>query len=353
MWGISLTVFLVGAMVMTLVLSQSAGVAAVLLAAAISTTVIGIVVPLFMWVDRLESEPASMLLFAFGWGALVATAVSIGLSLLLTPLLEGVGVASEIAAPVVTAPIVEEFAKCMGVLVIFVFARREFNGVVDGIVYAGIVAIGFAFVEDILYLARSYEVLGQSGLVSVFVLRCLVTPFAHPMFTVCFGIALGLVAHQQRARYAVVPLIGYLAAVAAHGVWNGAALSDLWLPLYFLLQVPLFIGFVFIVVFARRQEVRMIRDHLTGYGMNGWFSPAEVAMLTCPGSRRRARRWAKENLGPDGEATMRAFQDESAELAIARDHLERGDSHQWWGPREQALLHTCAGHRSALHAMRR
>jgi len=353
MWGTSLTVFLVGALVMTLVLSQNAGAAAILLAAAISTTVIGIVVPLFMWVDRLESEPASMLLFAFGWGALVATALSIGLSLALTPLLEGIGVPSEVAAPVVAAPIVEEFAKAMGVVAIFAFARREFNGVVDGIVYAGMVAIGFAFVEDILYLARSYEVLGQSGLVSVFVLRCLVTPFAHPIFTVCFGIALGLVAHQQRARYAVVPLIGYLAAVAVHAVWNGAALTDLWLPLYFLLQVPLFIGFVVIVVFARRREVRMIRDHLTGYGMNGWFAPGDVAMLTCPGRRRRARRWAKESLGPDGEAVMRAFQDESSELAIARDHLERGDSAQWWEPREQALLHTCAGHRSALHAMRR
>lgn len=346
-----MTVFLIGALAMTLVLSQSAGVAGVLLAAAISTTVIGIVVPLFLWVDRLEAEPAPMLWFAFGWGALVATALSIGVSLLLTPLLEGAGVPVDLAASVVAAPLVEEFAKCLGVVVIFAFARREFNGVVDGIVYAGVVAIGFAFVEDILYLARSYDVLGQSGLVSVFVLRCLVTPFAHPMFTVCFGIALGLVAHQQRARYAVVPLIGYLVAVAAHGVWNAAALSDLWLPLYFLLQVPLFIGFVVVVGFARRREVAMIRDHLTGYGLNGWFSPGDVAMLTCPGSRRRARRWAKDNLGSDGEAVMRSFQDEASELAIARDHLERGDSVQWWGPREQELLHTCAAHRSALHSM--
>ncbi len=353
MWGISLTAFLLGALVLTLVMSQSAGAAAVLLAAAISTTVIGIVVPLFLWVDRLESEPAPMLWFAFGWGALIATTVSIGLSVALTPLLERLGVSADIAASVVAAPIVEEFAKCLGVVAIFVFARREFNGVVDGIVYAGIVAIGFALVEDILYMARSYEVLGQSGLVSVFVLRCIFTPFAHPMFTVCFGISLGLVAHQQRARYAVVPLIGYLAAVGAHGIWNGATLTNLWLPLYFLFQVPLFIGFITIVVFARRRETRMIRDHLTGYGMNGWFSPGDVAMLTCPGSRRRARRWAKENLGPTGEATMRAFQDESSELAIARDHLERGDSIEWWGPKEQELLHTSAAHRSALHTMRR
>ncbi len=77
LWGTTLTAFLLGALVLTLVMSHSAGAAAVLLAAAISTTVIGIVVPLFVWVDRLESEPAPMLWFAFGWAA-IATTVSIG-----------------------------------------------------------------------------------------------------------------------------------------------------------------------------------------------------------------------------------------------------------------------------------
>ncbi len=85
------------------------------------------------------------------------------MSVALTPGLERVGAPSAIAASVVAAPIVEEFSKGMGVVAIFVFARREFNGVVDGIVYAGIVAIGFAFVEDILYLARSYEVSANRG----------------------------------------------------------------------------------------------------------------------------------------------------------------------------------------------
>ncbi len=345
LWGMAGTGFLIGAFLITLFMSQSAGLAGVLLAAAVSTTVIGIVVPLFMWVDRLEAEPPRMLWFAFLWGALVATAASIVLSLGLTPMLEAFGVPSEVAGSVVAAPVVEEFAKCAGVLVIFAMARREFNGVVDGIVYAGMVAIGFAFVEDILYLASSYEVLGQSGLISIFVIRCLFTPFAHPMFTVCFGIALGMVAHKQHARY-VVPAIGFMAAVGAHAMWNAATLTDMWVPLYFLVQFPLFLGFIWMMTWARRAEAMMIRDHLTAYGMNGWFTPSEVAMLSSPARRREARRWAKDTYGRTGEAAMRAFQDESSELAIACDHPGRGDNAQWWGPREQSLLHTSAGHRA-------
>ncbi len=348
LWGIAGTALLVGALLLTLVLTQSAGLAAVLLAAAVSSTVIGIVVPLFLWVDRLEAEPPRMLWFAFGWGALIATVVSIGVSLALTPVLEAVGVPADLAGPVVAAPIVEEFAKCAGVLFIFVMARREFNGVVDGIVYAGLVAIGFAFVEDILYLARSYELLGQSGLITVFVLRCLFTPFAHPMFTVCFGIALGMVAHKRHVRYAVTPAAGFVLAVATHAIWNGATLTDLWVPLYFLFQFPLFLGFLWMIAWARRAEALMIRDHLTAYGMNGWFTPGEVSMLSSPARRRAARRWAKDTFGDPGEAAMRAFQDESSELAIARDHLERGDQRRWWGPRERALLATSAQHRALL-----
>lgn len=333
---------------MTLVLSQGVGIAAVLLAAAVSTTVIGIVVPLFLWVDRLEAEPPRMLWFAFGWGALVATAASIALSLLLTPVLQALGVPQDLAASVVAAPIVEEFSKGVGVLVIFAMARREFNGVVDGIVYAGLVAIGFAFVEDIVYLARSYELLGQSGLISLFVIRCLFTPFAHPMFTVCFGIGLGMAAHQGSARRVLTPALGFLAAVGAHAVWNAATLTDLWVPLYFLVQFPLFLGFIWMIFWARRTEALMIRDHLTAYGMNGWFTPGEVSMLCSPARRRSARRWAKDTYGSHGEAAMRAFQDESSELAIARDHLQRGDHPQWWKAREQSLLTTSAQHRSLV-----
>ena len=54
------------------------------------------------------------------------------------------------------APIVEEFAKGLGVFIIFVIARRAFDGPIDGIVYGGLVGAGFAFTENIQYFAISF-----------------------------------------------------------------------------------------------------------------------------------------------------------------------------------------------------
>ena len=350
-WGPSGTIFLLAALALVVLLTESIGVAGFLLAAVISTTVIGIVVPAFLWVDRLEAEPPALLWFAFGWGALVATTGSLVVSLAALDAVAARGLDVGLIGAVVVAPVVEELFKGLGVLVIFLVARREFNGIVDGITYAGLVAIGFAFVEDIFYLGQGYEQLGQPGLVSVFVLRCLFTPFAHPMFTVCFGLALGLVAHRRQWRYALVPLLGYLVAVTAHALWNAAAGVEAWLWVYLLVQVPLFAGFLGLLVWARQREVRTLREHLTAYGLNGWFTPAEVAMLISPSQRRQARRWARARYGPAGEAAMRAFQDESAELAIAREHLEHGARSCWWAAREHRLLGVAEQHRAVLRSL--
>src|SRR5699024_6116810 len=123
---------------------------------------------------------------------------------------------------------------------------------------------------------------------------------------------------------------------------------DGFLLLYVLVQVPLFIGFLLVLFFSRRQERRMLREHLTGYGLNGWFTPAEVAMLISPRERRRARAWARRAGGTRAEQAMEAFQDESSELAIARHHLERGDPDPVWGHRERALLHAVQSRRAVF-----
>ena len=119
------------------------------------------------------------------------------------------------------APVTEEVAKGLGVLLIFLAARREFNGVTDGIVYAGIVAAGFAFVENILYLGRSFAedgaLIGQNGgVLAVLILRGLFSPFAHPLFTSMIGIGCGLAATSCiPVLRPVYVLVGYLLAVVA------------------------------------------------------------------------------------------------------------------------------------------
>lgn len=348
--GISVTIFALCGLFLAVVVADSTGATAAMLGLLTASTALGIVVPVFLWVDRLEAEPARIMWFAFLWGALVSTAGALILNELGMAFFAGLHLDPVFTGSVLVAPILEEALKCLGVLMIFVFARREFNGVVDGLVYAGMVAVGFAFIENIIYLGGAFNDAGASGLVGLFVLRCLMSPFAHPMFTACFGLALGLIAYRRRWSMAFVPLLGYLASVFLHFLWNFAATSsnDGFLLSYLVVQVPLFIGFVVLLVFSRRQERRMLREHLTGYGLNGWFTPAEVAMLVSPRERRRARAWARGVGGSRAEAAMEAFQDESSELAIARHHLERGDPDPVWARREQALLQVTQARRTVF-----
>jgi RsiW-degrading membrane proteinase PrsW (M82 family) len=335
-------------LVLSIVVLDSTGVTATMLGILTASIALGIVVPVLLWVDRVEAEPARIMWFAFLWGALVSTVGALVLNEIGMAFFAGLRVDPLFAGAVLVAPIVEEALKCLGVLVIFVVARREFNGVVDGIVYAGMVAVGFAFIENIIYLGGAFNVLGTPGLLGIFVMRCLMSPFAHPMFTACFGLALGMVSFRRRWRYAYIPALGYVAAVFLHFLWNFAAVSSTggFFLAYAVVQVPLFIGFVLILVSSRRQETRMLRDHLTGYGLNGWFTPAEVSMLGSPRERRRARAWARSVGGPRAEAAMEAFQDESSELAIARHHIERGDRDPVWRHREQVLLHSVHARRA-------
>lgn len=345
--GVVITLFALAALVLSRTIADSTGLTGAALGVLAASTAIGIVVPVFLWVDRLEAEPARLMWFAFLWGALISTLGALVLNELGVAFFAALQVDPQVAGAVFVAPAVEEALKCLGVLLLFMFARREFNGVVDGIAYAGVVAAGFAFVENILYLGVGYTELGTGYLLQVFIMRCLVSPFAHPMFTVCFGLALGLIAHRRTPAFAVVPVVGFGMAVFLHALWNFAAISagEGYLVVYALVQVPLFVGFVTVLVWARRRETIMVRDNLTGYGLNGWFTPAEVAMIASPRERRLARAWARAHGGPVAEKAMQAFQDEAAELAVARKHLNAGEGDPGWVMRERSLLHSVGRHR--------
>jgi protease PrsW len=351
--SVVVTVFGIAALLLGVIVYDVIGLAAAGLALVSASIAIGIVVPTFLRIDRLESEPPRLLWFAFLWGALISTLGALVLNELGVAFVAGVHEDPRVVGAVVLAPLTEELAKGLGVLLIFWRARREFNGVTDGIVYAGLAAAGFAFVENILYLGQAYVETGTAGLVGLFVMRCLVSPFAHPMFTVCIGLALGLVAHRRRWSSAWIVVLGFAAAVFLHALWNYSAVvaADAYLVIFAIVQVPLFVAFLLLLRWTSRRESRIMRDTLTGYGINGWFTPGEVAMLADPGERRRARGWARRAGGRRAQRAMTAFQDESGELAMVRKHLdaERGPAPDpEWLRREQHLLQTITAHRRAF-----
>jgi len=311
------------------------------------------VIATFLWLDRYEAEPAHLLAFAFAWGAGVATFAALVINTASVSAITAAG-GDPTATAVFVAPLVEEFFKGLAVLLILLVRRREFDGIVDGIVYAGLAGIGFAFVENILYLGRT---LGDGGAATavVFILRCVVSPFAHPLFTCATGIGLGIASRTRNALVALVaPVVGFAVAVALHGAWNLSASSGLngFLAGYVVLQVPVFVLFGGLAVMARRREGRLIQQNLAIYGSTGWLTPAEVGMLGSLADRKRAREWARGSGGVLAERAMREFQDVGSELAFLRERMVRGAAAPDSRQHEYVMLTTMANLRRVFLAPR-
>jgi RsiW-degrading membrane proteinase PrsW (M82 family) len=322
-----------------------------------------VVLAAFRWVDRYEPEPRRLLAFAFFWGATVAALAAAVLNTATTMVVAagsgspGDGMAT---TAVFVAPWVEEGAKGLAVLAVFLFRRREFDGVVDGIVIAGLTGLGFAFTENILYFGRAFlagsEDLGLSGgffaVGLTFVLRGVLSPFAHPLFTVMTGIGFGVAARSPHAGVRwLAPLVGYLAAVLLHTAWNYSALGGLasFLTGYAVIMVPAFALVVAVALWSRRREGELVARWLPAYAHAGWLAPEDVAMLASLRARRLALAWARGAYGERGAPALQAFQHAATELAFLRDRAERGTAHEDFIQRERSLLADVARTRAAIH----
>lgn len=323
--------------------SVEVGLIGVLVGALAALLPVGLVVGAFLWVDRWEPEPPRLLLLAFAWGACVATLSSLLINS--TARLAGEAILGQdggsLLAATVSAPLAEEAMKGALLFGLLWWRRREFDGVIDGIVYAGLVAAGFAFTENILYFGRAFDVGGlaseQGGVLIVFVLRGLLSPFAHPLFTAMTGIGLGLAAASHNATVRLVaPIAGYLGAVVLHGLWNGSATIGGgigFLSVYGLVMVPLFIGMIVLVVWQRRREQRVVAAALPRFAAAGWIMPSEATLLTSLAGRRGWRAAVRKRSGPEAARALAQYQVLVTQLAFLQARMERGGvgpiGYQW------------------------
>lgn len=118
--GISITLFALCGLFIAVVVVDSTGATAAMLGLLTASTALGIVVPVLLWVDRLEAEPGRIMWFAFLWGALVSTAGALILNEFGMAFFAGLHLDPVFTGSVLVAPIVEEALKCLGVLMIFV-----------------------------------------------------------------------------------------------------------------------------------------------------------------------------------------------------------------------------------------
>ncbi|AWB96814.1 PrsW family intramembrane metalloprotease [Agromyces badenianii] len=333
-------------------LASGLGVPTLLIGSLLALVPLALVLLAVRWVDRWEPEPRWALWFAFLWGAAVSVAIALVVDLglqLAMAFAEPGGTPDEALQAVVQAPIVEELAKGIGVLLIFAFSRSHFDGPVDGLVYAATVAAGFAFTENVLYFGAALAEGGAETLGATFVVRGLFSPFAHVLFTACTGLAIGIGARRGGGAGVIGWfLLGLLGAVLLHALWNGSlAFADDAIGLYFTVQVPIFIAAILLTVLLRRQEERVTRARLAEYGAAGWFSPAEVEMLATQAGRRQARAWARAQT-PPRTAIMRRLIADATHLAFTRQRLLSGRSGPQAAVDEHALLQAVVADRAEL-----
>lgn len=336
---------LVGAGVMSVVLLLSNAPDALAIGVVLAAIPVGPLIATFLWLDRYEPEPPRLLLLAFGWGALVATAAA----LILQSLDQFVLGTPDNWSAAIVAPVTEEGAKGLFVLLLLWFRRRVIDGVLDGIVYAGIVGVGFAFTENILYLGGAYtgsERLGPGGLgaaTGLFVVRGIFSPFAHPLFTSFIGLGVGfaVVAKNRRWRF-FAPLLGYVAAVTAHASWNGSTFfggGQTFVLTYLFAMVPAFLLLVGFAVWARHREGRMLTRSLNDCASRGLIDAAEVPWLVRLPARRVSRRFAKGHGGPLAERAMREYQQQAIELGFLHNRYLRGNAPPDFGARGAQMVH--------------
>ncbi|QIG41041.1 PrsW family intramembrane metalloprotease [Microbacterium sp. 4R-513] len=300
-------------------------------------------------IDRWEPEPRGLVIFALAWGAIAAVAIALGADLLIALVVGPRDTyAAEVFQTVVQAPIVEEFAKGLGVLIVYAIGRRAFDGPVDGIVYGALVGAGFAFTENIQYFAVSYLEGGVGEASTTFFVRGIMSPFAHVMFTSVTGFALGLAARRGATTgQAIGPwLMGLAGAILLHAFWNGSAVFTDFFSVYLMLQVPLFILFVIGILALRREESRLTRTRLGEYAAAGWFTPQEVDMLATPAGRKAGLNWARTLQG-DRTPVMKRFIADATSLAMARQRAVTGRDPRA-GEEERELLGRTAAARQAL-----
>ncbi|GFJ90992.1 hypothetical protein Prum_046340 [Phytohabitans rumicis] len=350
-------------------LGYNIGVTALIIGLVAAILPVPALVACFLWLDRYEPEPAKYLVFCFAWGAFVSTAASLLVNTVSASAFSRFGIPDALVA-VLVAPFIEELTKALGPILLLWRRRREWSGVTDGIVYCGLSAIGFAMVENILYLgghgyaagADQYgPATGAQMVFALFIGRILLFGFAHPLFTSMTGVGLGIASRtgDRRLRW-LAPIGGLLLAMMLHGTWNliptlAQATGENLILLYGFIgvMVPVFFGMVGFAIWLRGWEGRLTERTLPAYVRSGWLSPPEVAALGSLGRRHSARRWARRVAGETGLRAMRAYQFAATRLALLRDGMRRGlydtpEEAARAAAEERQLLESIAAYRQAF-----
>ena len=235
------------------------------------------------WIDRYEKEPLALLGGVFLWGAIIAaggafianTFVGLGIYLF-----TGSQAFTELSTASTIAPLIEESLKGLAVVFVFLFFRREFDSILDGIIYAAITAIGFAATENVWYLyTYGFQSHGLQGILYMFFVRVVLVGWQHPFYTAFTGIGLAISRLSRNTAIKIIaPLMGWGIAVITHSLHN--TISTIFHGLQSLIIGVIFdwsgwIAMFIFIIWALYREQKWIIIQLRDEVPNGVITPAQ------------------------------------------------------------------------------
>ncbi len=309
---VTMIVLSLGGLVIAILIVLTGGPVPTLITTLLAAISFPLLVLVLFWLDRYEPEPTRYRLAAIGWGAVVAVALSV----LAEELLFAVPGTNTFTETAIIAPVVEEAGKGLFLVIVVIFRRAQIHGLLDGLVYGALVGVGFAFVEDIVYYLSSLQ---TGDLPITFFLRGVMGPFAHPLFTSALGIGIGIAVTTRRAPLRVLaPILGYLAAVVMHGIWNGSAFwgGDGFFFTYAVIMLPLLAIVLAVAIWARSREGKMLAAALAQTAAMGWIRPEEIRWIARLSDRMSARAYAKRQGGRQAAEALHEYQQTMTQIAF-------------------------------------
>ena len=249
------------------------------------------------WVDRYEKEPIALLGGVFLWGAIIAAGAAfiinsvIGLGIYF---FTGSQAFTQLSTADAIAPVIEETLKGMAVLFVFLFFRREYDSILDGIVYAAITAIGFAASENVYYIfTYGFQQNGLNGILYMFFVRVILVGWQHPFYTAFTGIGLAVARLNRNTSIKIIaPLIGWAVAIFTHSFHNVLStafqgMQSLAIGLVF--DWSGWVALIIFVIWALYREQKWIVTQLQDEVTNGVITPLQYKVASSTWAQFGAR----------------------------------------------------------------
>jgi RsiW-degrading membrane proteinase PrsW (M82 family) len=351
--GIGIAILLISTMI-TIIVNSVVGISA-LSQNGVSSIIAALTIPLvpaigiFLLVnfmDRYEREPWFLRLAAFLWGAIIAIPPALFIEQNIDNMLQNIfdpNNTNEIIRVIfqgLNAGITEETFKGIGLLLLFIILRDEFDNVTDGIVYGALIGAGFAMVENFSYFAQH----SKSSLAYLIVGRIILGWLGHSTFIACFGAALGYIRHTRaRWKQIVIPIIGFLVAVGLHSFFDfvtfqassviytsggNSTINNIAQIAIVVNYIPPFLaqlGLLYILIKSLSHEAAVIREFLAVEVSNGVVTVGEYALLQNSFQRTRVERRVLRKSGVKQWLRVKALYQTEIGLAFRKWHVNMGD----------------------------